>query len=407
MDYNNTQLYSYDTKKKVRVWKAYSDFVLNDDGHVVITIEHGQENGKIQKKVRKVKDGKNKNKANETTIEQQASLEIGYLYRQQLEDGYVLDINNWKELYRPILAHKYKDKKHTIKWTNNSQVHPKDRYYASRKLNGIRCFIFIEDGKVTKFVSRSGKEFKYFHHLADDILKNYKFKNVILDGELFHDKIPFEMICSLVNSDDYKSMEDEATKLQWASSDIQFNCYDIVDTEDLNKCFYDRFIANNWYNSESTYIKYVESVPIENEAEMIALATKWIAEGFEGLMIRFGGGIYEFDKRSIYLIKYKVMEQEEFLIWDMYIADNDDSIVIYTMQNHHNTEDEEYKYFDCTLQGNKVDNLKYFKEKHLHIKKSWMTIDYQALSAYRVPLFITGLAIRPGEVVDGKFVPSV
>ena len=406
MNYNNVQLFNYDSKKKVRVWKAYSDFSLNDDGHIIITIEHGQENGKIQKKVRKVKAGKNKNKANETSIEQQAALEIGYLYRQQLEDGYVLDIANWKELYRPILAHKYKDKKHTIKWSNNENVPAKDKYYASRKLNGIRCFIFIEDGKVTKFVSRTGKEFKFFHHISDDILKNYKFKNVILDGELFHDKIPFEMICSLVNSDDYKSMEDDATKLQWASSDIQFNCYDIVDLEDLNKCFYDRFVANYWYNPKSTYIKYVESIVIETEEEMIALATKWIAEGFEGLMIRYGGGIYEFDKRSIYLIKYKVMEQEEFKVSHMYLAENDENKIMCTLLNHHNKQ-EPYDKFDCALKGNKDENLKLLKDLEKHVKESWVTVDYQVLSSYNVPLFPVGIVIRQGEVVDGEFVPAI
>lgn len=406
MDYNNVQLFNYDSKKKIRVWKAYSDFSLNNDGHIIITIEHGQENGKIQKKVRKVKAGKNKNKANETSIEQQAALEIGYLYRQQLEDGYVLDIANWKELYRPILAHKYKDKKHTIKWSNNENVPAKDKYYASRKLNGIRCFIFIEDGKVTKFVSRTGKEFKFFHHISDDILKNYKFKNVILDGELFHDKIPFEMICSLVNSDDYKSMEDDATKLQWASSDIQFNCYDIVDLEDLNKCFYDRFVANSWYNPKSTYIKYVESIVIETEEEMIALATKWIAEGFEGLMIRYGGGIYEFDKRSIYLIKYKVMEQEEFKVSHMYLAENDENKIMCTLLNHHNKQ-EPYDKFDCALKGNKDENLKLLKDLEKHVKESWVTVDYQVLSSYNVPLFPVGIVIRQGEVVDGEFVPAI
>lgn len=406
MNYNNVQLFNYDSKKKVRVWKAYSDFSLNDDGHIIITIEHGQENGKIQKKVRKVKAGKNKNKANETSIEQQAALEIGYLYRQQLEDGYVLDIANWKELYRPILAHKYKDKKHTIKWSNNENVPAKDKYYASRKLNGIRCFIFIEDGKVTKFVSRTGKEFKFFHHISDDILKNYKFKNVILDGELFHDKIPFEMICSLVNSDDYKSMEDDTTKLQWASSDIQFNCYDIVDLEDLNKCFYDRFVANSWYNPKSTYIKYVESIVIETEEEMIALATKWIAEGFEGLMIRYGGGIYEFDKRSIYLIKYKVMEQEEFKVSHMYLAENDENKIMCTLLNHHNKQ-EPYDKFDCALKGNKDENLKLLKDLEKHVKESWVTVDYQVLSSYNVPLFPVGIVIRQGEVVDGEFVPAI
>ncbi len=406
MDYNGVTLYSYDSKKKVRVWKASSDFSLNDDGHIVITIEHGQEGGKIQEKVRKVKSGKNKNKANETSIEQQAALEIGYLYQQQLDDGYVTDINEYVELYRPVLAHKYKDKKHLIKWTQNKSIDKASKWYASRKLNGIRCFIFVVNGVVTKFESRTGKAFKMFGHIADDILKNYKFKNVILDGELFNPKIPFEMICSLVNSDDYKTMEDPETKLIWKTSDVNFHCYDLVDLDDLTKTFYSRFIENNWYNPKSTAIQYVESIPVETEEEMIQLATKWISEKYEGLMLRFGSALYEFAKRSAYLLKYKVMEQEEFKVFNMYLAENDENKIMCTLLNHHNKQ-EPYDKFDCALKGNKDENLKLLKELEKHIKESWVSVDYQVLSSYNVPLFPVGVAIRQGEVVNGNFIPAI
>ena len=64
-------LYKKDSKGKTRQWRAYTDYTLDGNGHITITIEHGQQGGKLQTKERKVVSGKNKGKSNETTIQQQ------------------------------------------------------------------------------------------------------------------------------------------------------------------------------------------------------------------------------------------------------------------------------------------------------------------------------------------------
>ena len=179
----------------------------------------------------------------------------------------------------------------------------------------------------------------------------------------------------------------------------------MVDEENPDQTFYERFILNDWYNKDSTVVKVVESIPVHSEADMIVLAKKWIFEKFEGLMLRVGNGLYEFGKRSVNLLKYKVMEQEEFLIKRVYLAENDDGKVMFTLQNHHN-KSEPYNEFDCALKGNKEDNLVYFKNREEHENKSWLTVDYQVLSSYNVPLFPVGIIIREGEIIDGKFIPA-
>ena len=230
---NNIVLYSLDSKGKVREWKASTDLLEDDKGYLTITIEHGQQGGKKQLKERKVKAGKNKHKSNETTIVDQTYLEIGYLYQKQFDQGYVDDITKYKVPKRPMLAYKYKEKCHKIVWVAD-KARKEVLQYASKKLNGIRCFIFIKDGSVTLFESRTGKPFKFFKHISDDIQNNYKFKNEILDGELFHPDIPFEIICSLVNSDDYVEVIDPDTGKVWSTNDIRFYCYDKVN-EDLEE----------------------------------------------------------------------------------------------------------------------------------------------------------------------------
>ena len=174
---NNSILYTLDTKGKTRYWKAYSDLQSDRNGWITIKIEYGvKDSAKFITKERHVKSGKNIGKSNETSVQQQAELEIGYLYQKQFDDGYVLDITDYIESKRPQLAHKYNDRKHTVKWLSfvDSSTVLSELYYASRKLNGIRCFIFMKDGRVTKFESRTGKSFKYFNHLAIDLV-DYKY----------------------------------------------------------------------------------------------------------------------------------------------------------------------------------------------------------------------------------------
>ena len=123
-------------------------------------------------------------------------------------------------------------------------------------------------------------------------------------------------------------------------------------------------------------------------------------------MLRDGSMPYEFGKRSIGLLKYKVMEQAEFRIKRIYIAENDPEKVMFTVYNHFDPT-ENYFTFECALKGDKNINFSYYLNKEKFEEKSWLTVDYQVLSAYNVPLFPVGIAVRDGEVIDGVFVPSV
>lgn len=410
MSYNNVELYKLDSKKKVRVWKAY--LRPEADGTVSILIEHGQQGGKIQTKTRVVKSGKNKGKVNETSVEEQAALELGYLYQKQFDDGYVLDIADYKEPVSPVLAHKYKDKSHTIVWkkSDGSDLEPEDVNQASTKLNGIRCFVFADytkKAREVRFESRTRKPFKRFTHIDTELcFQSGVIRRPIFDGELYHPEIPFEIICALVNSDEYITVTDPETGKEWSTYDIQFHCYDVIDQDNPEETFYERFVTRQWAKAPWHSVKLVESVPVYSEDEMIALAKEWIKLGFEGLMLRASNVPYDFGKRSASLLKYKVMEQAEFKIKRVYLAENDDSKVMFELYNHFN-KDEPYNTFDCALKGNKEINLAYYQNKEQHQDQSWLTVDYQVLSAYKVPLFPVGITVRQGSVIDGTFVPEV
>lgn len=348
-----------------------------------------------------MKSGKNLGKRNETTIQRQAELELSYLYQKQIDSGYVYNIEQYVDLIRPQLAFKYEVKKHLVDWSRSLSTLMKDKLYASRKLNGIRCAIFIKNGKIT-FESRTGKAFKYFHHIANDINIPLDDIEYMFDGELFNKDIPFEVLCSLINSETYTEITYNG--ITYNTNQVEFHCYDFVDFKQINDDYFDRFVDNFslYYFGDS--FKVVSNVFVDNEDDMYRLAKEWTEDGYEGLMLRSGWVSYQFGRRTEYLLKVKLFESEEFKIKDIYLAENDQTKVMFLLYNHHN-DLTPYNVFDCSVKGNKEYNLNYYQNKQDYINY-WCTVSYQALSSYSVPLFAQVEVIRDGKIINDKFTPN-
>ena len=91
---------------------------------------------------------------------------------------------------KPMLAYPVSNK--PIDYTKPTFMQP--------KLDGVRCLIQYDDGKVTAY-SRTGKVWKNIEHITLGLYRFFdKYPNVILDGELYnHDfKDDFESIISMV-----------------------------------------------------------------------------------------------------------------------------------------------------------------------------------------------------------------
>ena len=383
----DTKLYKYNSKNKILEWWV-TNLRENEDCTFSFDIKYGQQGGKIITKERRVVNGKNKGKSNETTIQQQTELEIGYLYQKQLDDGYVQNIDDYVEPRRPMLAHKYQDRGKSVDWEKDN--------YASTKLDGIRCFIFVDNDGNCTFESRTGKEFKYFQHIELEV-QSKNITNAILDGELYSENISFKKICSLVNSDDYVPEEDV---------EIKFYIYDMILNNNLDETFenrYKRYSSIFDTNIENHIISVTQTL-VKSEEDMKILAAQFVSENYEGLMLKQGDAKYDFGKRSVALLKYKEMHSAEFKIKDIFVAENDpDRVQIELYINPENTE-ETFKI--GTLKGNKEDNYNNYYCNRDNLINKWLTVNYQTLTSYGVPLFPVGIGIREGEVIDGEFVPE-
>lgn len=197
-------IYKKDTKGNIRYLniEADGDNIIQRSG--ILDTENEVEH------VKKAKP-KNIGKANATTAEQQAILEVESTITSKLQEGYFTSIKEAEEqiVILPMLAKSYKDEVKKIDW-NNCFIQP--------KFDGMRCLAHIKkDGSVT-LISRDGRIIENMDHIVKE-LSNIK-QDIILDGELYAHGLSFQENMKLIKK--YREGETEV---------IEYHIYDIITSE--------------------------------------------------------------------------------------------------------------------------------------------------------------------------------
>lgn len=239
---------------------------------------------------------KNLGKKNGTTPQAQALVQATALWTKKKELGSFERINEIDDpiLFRPMLASKWEDEKHRVKYPLASQ----------RKYDGIRCIIH-SGGMFT----RNGKQIISAPHIFDslkDIFEKYPF--LVLDGELYADKdeADFNKIISCVR----KTKPEEEDLIESAKY-VKYWVYDLPSSENV---FEQRYIELTELFEElpSTCVRS-EIELVYSEHDILPLHDKYVSEGFEGQILRDLKGTYQ-NKRSKFLLKYKSFDDAEFTI---------------------------------------------------------------------------------------------
>ena len=197
---------------------------------------------------------------------------------------------------KPMLAYPVSDK--PIDYTKPTFMQP--------KLDGVRCLIQYDDGKVTAY-SRTGKVWQNIEHITLNLYKFFdKHPNVILDGELYnHDfKDDFESIISMV-----RKTKPTAEDRVISAKNVQFHCYDIVDEA---KTFKQRINFIKKAVPESNCIKRVYTMQITSHENALVFHESFKAGGYEGSILRTND-VYQC-KRSHSLRKFKDFHDSEATI---------------------------------------------------------------------------------------------
>ena len=189
---------------------------------------------------------------------------------------------------------------------NNKPVDYSKPVFMQPKLDGVRCLIQCNEGKVTAY-SRTGKEWKNIKHILVSLKPFFqKYPNIILDGELYnHDfKDDFESIISMVRKT--KPTDEDILK---SAENVQFYCYDIVD-ENTSFEVRNSFISTQVESGRC--IKHVPTISVSTESHAKEYHQANLDAGFEGSILRTND-VYQC-KRSHSLRKFKDFQDDEALI---------------------------------------------------------------------------------------------
>ena len=323
-------LVSKDSKGKIRVVEI--SYEGNETTRIYTIYRYtGQFEGKMTKQPEIIVD---RGKATRN-IHEQVELQFNALVKGYKDKGYIElenEIDNYssEELYKlfgdapagtngvvkPMLA------KQVDKVTKTDIFNKK--WIASRKIDGLRCIIYLGDDDKLHTSSRGATNydsamFEILTHPA--LIKLFKNnKGLMLDGECYHHGYTLQQINSIARTQ----------KVAKDLEVLQFYWYDIVD---LNNPFKTRLakmksIASELkeYGSEISWepdrifkenelrIQFVPQVEVSGWDNMMKLHNEYVSEGWEGLVIRDPEKPYKPNGRTNDMIKIKVYKDDCFKV---------------------------------------------------------------------------------------------
>ena len=373
-------LYKKTSTGAIQRWliKAYT----NADDHGVIETSYGQVDGATQETFDVVKEGKNTGKKNATTAYEQACKEAEARWKKQIErKGYVEDQARAKAGetdqeggIAPMLAHRFDEHAAKVKYPA----------YAQPKFDGIRCIAVLENGVCTLW-SRSRKPITGVPHIQRTIEKALndqleRLGTVILDGELYNHqyKDDFEQIVSYVRQKEPKEGHEV----------VEYHVYDYPSQQGSfdrrNAALKDLAV----YQDLGPAIKTVETVPVNDETELLEAFRRFRDQGYEGAMVRNAAGLYA-NKRSYDLQKIKEFVDGEFEI--VGIEEGRGRLMGHVASFVCRMADG--KEFRAKMEGDTA-QLKAFFEDHSLWKGRRLQVEYQNLTQDGIPRFPIGKRFR-------------
>lgn len=321
-------LISKDSKGKIRVVNISYDWDKDLNGYVIrrFTSQYG---GKITTQpIILVDKGKGIGKARRT-VSEQAKLEYDSRVNKYMDKGYKklpksIDLYTKEEL-DALLPEETTDSEGNLKPMLAKDFHDvatsvleKQWWYASRKIDGVRCLMFVKDGEIHTS-SRGGKNYdnSTYHITCNPKLKKFMLDNptLILDGELYVHGYSLQTLSGLAR------LKKETDKCD----ELQYYIYDVVDT---NKTFEERleildhikdelqldFDPNKTFEDGDLQIQMVPHVKVEGWIQIKKTHDSYVKEGFEGAVIRRPDKKYGVNKRTNDMVKVKEYQDGEFKI---------------------------------------------------------------------------------------------
>ncbi len=402
--------------------KQWSICVVEEDGCGVIRVEHGYEGGKLQVLLKTIREGKNLGRKNATTAVEQALSEARAAWVKKKESGYaernVASLEEEEEEEKQVETKQDASKGGgirgggvggppaqsagarcsersirqavslgkgqdasvpTVMLAHDYHKRGKDiRYpcFVQRKLDGTRCVAVPGKG----LFSRNKKRYPHLEHILEEIQRLPE--SVQLDGELYSTTLTFQEIVGLVKRETLQPGDAEKQR------QIQFHVYDIVS----DKPYRERYL-NLQYLFRRYRFQHLVLVPTEgcaSEEEMKEKHALYVAEGYEGIMLRNKEGLYR-GTRCVDLQKYKEFLDGEYEVVGWEEGQGlEEGCVLWICQTA------EGKRFSCRPRGSREERQALFQAGGDYVGR-WLTVRYQEETDEGLPRFPVGLAFREYE----------
>lgn len=283
-------LYKTDSKGKLRIK------ILQADGDKILQ-KSGISGGKLVMNIRQC-HAKNVGKSNETTPEEQALSEIESKFKDELTKGYFRTKGEAiaTDVVLPMLAKDAKKEMHKVVFPCSIQP----------KLDGMRS---LGHKETIGMMSRTGKPIATMGHILDSI----DGIQYVLDGELYAHGLSFQENMKIIKK---YTPPSQAQLDNWdpnvpnpnldyvakqSTEDVKYHVYDII--SDLP--FIERYeILKELVNGRSE-LEIVPTYVLKDENDLRKYHSRFIAQGYEGSIIRWGDEGYKTGGRSSHLLKYK------------------------------------------------------------------------------------------------------
>ena len=362
-----------ETNGKIYEWVIKINKV-NDEHYEIITLNGYSDGKKAEHKV-----DINKGKAGRSVLEQ-AILETQSKFNKKEKEYSTV-------IFKPMLADKVKVNLYTGK-SKSKAFKIEFPAYVQPKLDGLRGISYLKNNEI--FIqSRAGNVFENFNLLKNQLKNIFTIlgEDVYLDGELFTDEFSFQELSGLVRLTEEKVNEIELDKID----KIQYHVFDIyfVNTPDMP--FKERFekLQQLMKIKNINLIQLVETTLVNDFDKADEMHDNYVSKGGEGLMIRDINSIYEPNKRSKYLQKYKKFDEDEFKIVGFKDSEREKGLVIWVCEIKSGIQ------FDVVPNGTKDERKDLYKIADKFIGKL-LTVQYLGLTDDGIPKIAKGKDIREG-----------
>ena len=389
---------------KTKVWFIR---VFGRDGHGIIQTVHGYQGGKMQTNEKRITVGKNVGKRNETTPFEQAELEARATWQKKVDSGYspsgyaesfydaledepsamsasavpkatampkvtavpkvassakAVDV----EVPSPMLAHDYNKRGKDI-------VYP---CYIQRKFDGTRCIGIPQKG----LFSRNRKSYPHLDHIVEE-LRLFP-PGFVLDGELYSTTLTFQEIVGMVKRVTLKDGDAEKQR------QIKYFVYDIVSDSPYSVRFLQ--LQTLFQQHHFQHLVLVDTEMCASEEAMKESHARYVAEGYEGIMLRNATGVYR-GVRSKELQKYKEFQDDEYEVVDFRQGEGqEEGCVLWVCRTPSGIP------FSVRPRGTREDRAVLYQKGADYVGQM-LTVRFQELTDDGVPRFPVGIAFRDYE----------